>query len=129
MFTYDDASPLSELLSQDKVENHPEPGTHVFLDPLQEGQDGVGGRQSLVGGRLGQVVAHDPEGEGHALQRVNGVLVGDVVAGEKYPDSENPSDLMRRLHVRFVRPILKSNVTKRKTQLQCNTLANVIGDI
>ena len=61
------------------------------LHPLEERQDGVGRRQPLVGGRLGQVVADDPEGEGHALQGVDGVLVGDVITGEDYSDSVNMS--------------------------------------
>jgi len=36
--------------------------------------------------RLGQVVADDAEGEGHPLQRVDGVLVGHVVAGKDDPN-------------------------------------------
>ena len=38
--------------------------------------------------RLGQVVADDAEGEGHPLQRVDGVLVGHVVADKDDPDPE-----------------------------------------
>jgi hypothetical protein len=37
------------------------PCAHVPLHPLEEGQDAVGGRQPLVGSRLGQEMTHDPE--------------------------------------------------------------------
>ena len=71
----------------DKLSRH-RPGAHVPLHPLQKGEDRVCGRKSLVGRRLGEVVADDPEGEGHALQGVDRVLVCLVVAGKNDSDSE-----------------------------------------
>ena len=64
------------------------PCAHVPLHPLQQGEDGVGGGQPLVGGGLCQVMTDDAEGEGHPLQRVDRVLVRLVVAGENNSDSE-----------------------------------------
>ncbi len=59
----------------------------MLLHPLEEREHGVRGGQPLVRGRLGQMVANDAEGEGHALQRGDGVLVGDVVTGEDDADA------------------------------------------
>jgi hypothetical protein len=42
------------------------PGVHVLLDPLEQRQDRVGGRQPLVGAGLDQVVRHNSEGECHS---------------------------------------------------------------
>ena len=67
------------------------PGAHVSLHPLEERKDGVGGRQPLVCGRLGQVVAHDPERVSQALQRDDGVLVSDVIADIDDPNPGNKS--------------------------------------
>ena len=54
----------------------------MLLDPFEEGEDGVRGGQPAVGARLGQMVADHAEGEGHALQGRDRVLVGHVVTGE-----------------------------------------------
>jgi len=51
--------------------------------------------------RLGQVVADDAEGEGHPLQRVDGVLVGHVVAGK---DDPNPKKKQFKLKTDSLEP-------------------------
>ena len=63
----------------------------MSLHPLEEREHGVGGRQPLVCGRLGQVVAHDPERVSQALQRDDGVLVSDVIADIDDPNPGNKS--------------------------------------
>ena len=58
----------------------------MLFHPLEQGEHGIGGGQSLVRRRLGQVMAYDSEGKGHALQGRDGVLVRHVVAGEDDAD-------------------------------------------
>lgn len=61
----------------------------MALHPLQESQDGVGGRETFVGRGLGQVMTHDSKREGHALQGCDGVFIGYIVTGEDDSNSEN----------------------------------------
>ncbi len=53
------------------------------------------------------MVADDTEGEGHSLQRVDGVLVGHVVAGEDDPDPKHIVKVMLSLSLFIINSLCK----------------------